>query len=314
MIHQTLPGADRSKNHTSCSGSSSPAIYCPILPALRLFLSRNLLETIPGAICELEALTVLSLRNNNLRTVPAAIGKLLNLKELNLSFNKLRWLPYEILDLVKGGTLKNLIVHPNLFLESDDFDKRHSELDDQSIESSGEVMKASHVTFLNIDGSRHSSSPPAPSRDYTLEGPYLLPAAPPNYKPSPPTSDQVSRVPSLMEVALRACTQSPQLPQLDDLLPPDCPESLPTLLALARRVKTAGGQTCTMCKRSFIIPRTEWIEWWDCTPIGDDITDKEAGFKQEIDLQTSHIPLLRRGCSWQCYPTTLNPTATPSTR
>jgi hypothetical protein len=308
MIHQIPFDANRSRYHycTFRNGSSPPVAYYAMVPSLKLFLSRNLLETIPGAICELDTLTVLSLRNNNLRTIPAAIGKLSNLVELNLSFNKLRWLPYEILALVKGGKLRILSVHPNLFLEPEDFD------DDQSTEPNEKSMKASHVTFLNIDGSRHSNSLPAPSRDYTLEGPYLLPVAPPNHKPLPPTLGRASGVPSLMEIALQACAQSPQLPQLDDLLPPDCPESLPTLLALARRVKTAGGQTCTMCKRSFIIPRTEWIEWWDCSPVSNASPRKEMPIRQEIDLQPNRVPLLRRGCSWRCCPTILNPTR-PST-
>ena len=40
-----------------------------------------------------------------------------------------------------------------------------------------------------------------------------------------------------------------------------------------------------MCGTGFIVPRTEWLEWWV----------RHAG---------EPVPFIRRGCSWACFPDT----------
>ncbi|GKT96451.1 leucine-rich repeat domain-containing protein [Colletotrichum tofieldiae] len=69
-------------------------------PALQLYLYRNPLLKLPGAIFDLEHLTVLSLRGCRLRELPPAIGKMRSLRTLNLAQNLLRYLPAELLDLM----------------------------------------------------------------------------------------------------------------------------------------------------------------------------------------------------------------------
>ncbi|KAK2075360.1 hypothetical protein P8C59_009491 [Phyllachora maydis] len=83
-------------------------------PTIRLFLANNRLTCIPGAIFNIEHLTVLSVRGNNLQELPPSIGKLKNLQTLNIGQNLLHWLPAELLDLMKyKGKLKTLSLHPN---------------------------------------------------------------------------------------------------------------------------------------------------------------------------------------------------------
>ncbi|KAF9425759.1 hypothetical protein BGZ94_007247 [Podila epigama] len=57
---------------------------------LKLFLSSNLLTTIPMHVFALHNLSVLSLRNNNIESIPAEIGLLRNLVELSVGGNLLQ--------------------------------------------------------------------------------------------------------------------------------------------------------------------------------------------------------------------------------
>ncbi|EFX02160.1 leucine rich repeat domain containing protein [Grosmannia clavigera kw1407] len=93
-------------------------------PRLQIFLSNNELTRLPGALFNLEHLTVLSLRGNGLTELPPAIGKLRNLQSLNVSLNKLRYLPAELLPLLhtygQGGRLTMLLAHPNRYFMPDE--------------------------------------------------------------------------------------------------------------------------------------------------------------------------------------------------
>jgi hypothetical protein len=88
--------------------------------AVKLFLGANPLTKAPGALFNLEYLTVLSLRNTQITELPPALGNLRNLETLNLSLNRLRYLPGELLDLLAyPSKLKGLMIHPNPFLRPD---------------------------------------------------------------------------------------------------------------------------------------------------------------------------------------------------
>jgi hypothetical protein len=111
----------------------------------------------------------------------------------------------------------------------------------------------------------------------------------------------------LLELSLRACSRTPQLPHLASELPEDCPESFIGLLGLATAKKESGGSKCTVCKRDFIIPRTEWIEWWQIAKAVDESETVSAAsqlrkVENERDAAESMVPLIRRGCSWLCVP------------
>ncbi|KAG7147269.1 hypothetical protein HYQ46_003902 [Verticillium longisporum] len=85
-------------------------------PSLKLFLFGNPLFLVPGAVFDLQHLTVLSLRGCGLRELPAAVAKLSQLETLNLAQNSLRHLPAELLDLLAApGKLKNMQLQGNDF-------------------------------------------------------------------------------------------------------------------------------------------------------------------------------------------------------
>jgi hypothetical protein len=90
------------------------------------------------------------------------------------------------------------------------------------------------------------------------------------------------------------------------MLPEPCPEYFPELLTTVAAKKESGRTRCTICKRAFIIPRTEWIEWWEITKITDKGMASAASplrqVENERDALERMVPLMRRGCSWLCVP------------
>ncbi|OTB15383.1 hypothetical protein K445DRAFT_22870 [Daldinia sp. EC12] len=98
-------------------------LFHPKERSIHLFLSNNPLSRAPGAIFNLENLTLLTLRNTNITELPPSIGKLRNLQTLNISLTRLQYLPGELLDLLKyPSKLETLKIHPNPFLLPDDPD------------------------------------------------------------------------------------------------------------------------------------------------------------------------------------------------
>ncbi|KAH0543081.1 hypothetical protein FGG08_002594 [Glutinoglossum americanum] len=281
-----------------------PTTYHPLTPNLHLFLSHNALRVLPPPLLTLTNLSVLSLRNNKLTTLPDAISRLQNLVELNVAGNRLRWLPWGVVRLVREGKLEVLRVWPNPFLERAGhvgFSRRGvaregGGADDEGVSRRLHDYRASSrrpwqptplastpPSYLLPTLTPHASSPPPPS----LTPPtvtHLSTRTAPNQPPPPP--GVTTGPPPLMSLALltllRAYGADPSFPTLPSLLPSD---SIPQRL-MRETVKAGdeGGRQCTVCRREYVIPRTEWIEWWNCVPDG-------LGMG---------VPVLRRGCRWSC--------------
>ena len=145
------------------------------------------------------------------------------------------------------------------------------------------------VTFFRFDGTLapHSQIPPTalPLDVRHLSASLSGPAA------SPPNTSSMY-APSLLDLAIRVSTQHLSHAQILSLLPPDTPPHILQVLDAAENVRKTNGsaqQVCSICGRPFIIARTEWIEYWHCTP--------DTLFCTTDDL---FWPFLRRGCSWGC--------------
>ena len=270
--------------------------YQTLTPALRLYLSNNLLEEVPGEVFHLKNLEVLSLRSNYLTEILPSIGEFNNLKELNLGSNQLNWLPWELLGLLHAN-LQKCMIYPNPFFRP--VPSTWNYVSRPKPESGEPYQVAStHIAFLDITGASLRHWPPAPS---SLPEHWPEPKADDDFL-RPPAGER-TKTPSLLELALRVCKKSPQASQFPFLIPDDSPEHLKHLLQKTWKFKEAGGKSCSICGNEYIIPRTEWIEWWYCIP--------EQGFRGHLDncvaLQKMPIPLLRRGCSWACWEENANP-------
>ena len=271
-----------------------------LTPKIQLYLAYNMLFQLPGQLFKLQNLTVLSLRHNNLTEIPSAIGDLVNLQELNLSNNRLRWLPYEILYLLSRN-LKICRFHPNPFVEPVPGPKNHT--------SPSLFACSTRPAFFRIDGTISRISLPSPTLVHTYSPIWNV--------PTPSSLDhfqQTHKIPSLFEISLRACSKSPELSQLPYLIPLGGPDTLKSCLKRTWKLKQEGGQRCSICRSVYIIPRTEWIEWWQ-VPTGAAPGHSAKNFPLPIpislgmplpspeftmSLVASVVPFVRRGCSWSC--------------
>jgi hypothetical protein len=309
--------------------------YSRFEPKIQVFLASNNLSNLPEELFNLSNLAVLSLRANQLRELPPSVGRLRNIMELNISQNGLQYLPYEILDLFsEQSRLEKFQMHPNPFQEPrfpPEVTEKPARLEREFKLGSGNHPRLARrraiahfrqswhchwrvryrarteVRFLTTNGS-HWQGPTLFNN--TSSGPQKfsngIPIAADDYVPIPPKSSSISRAPSLLEVALRGCSKTIELPHLDKILPHNHPAHFPALLARAVAKKESGGSRCTICRRSFIIPRTEWLEWWEiarnvelsiataATPLGQ--LENSRGAVEKM------VPLIRRGCSWLCMP------------
>lgn len=266
-------------------------MYSSLQPFLRLFLAGNGLSAVSGELFELDSMRVLSLRNNKLTEIPPAIRRLTKLQELNLSVNRLNFLPWELLWLIKKGDLKHLTVRPNPL----------SQIEESEI-AQCHLTSESEGSLENLKATEYEGSPPeeawapihiatGPVRRFNMEG---FPI--PDTQVSTPEQSQ-SHVPSLREVSLLSFSRSSYFDTISDEEMADFPSLMLRLLRYAREVRSAGGRSCSVCHRSFVIARTEWVEWWDCSTY-------ENGLKgpRVSGEKLRPLPFRRLGCSLACVP------------
>lgn len=273
-----------------------------------------------------------------MRELPSRLGQLKRIVELNLANNSLHYLPYEILELLGSASrLHSLQLHPNPFYQPDLLysqlqnggpTPRKSPLTPGSgispVRWNIDYRCRSQVRFLDISGNLikgprlpddHSlfDSSSTEVKSFTRErvmNHIAIPCALPGEVPEPPrTPSADSTAPSLLELAVRAYTQTPHMPDLGEWLGSAdfVPDHLSRVLKDAQTLREteAGDRRCTICNRIFIIPRTEWIEWWEMEKDQRNVPSGASPLRQ-IDNQRDEIerlvPLMRRGCSWKCLP------------
>lgn len=103
---------------------------------------------------------------------------------------------------------------------------------------------------------------------------------------------QHNAVPSLFDLALQSAikTSKHEVVHLPSMLPEDAPATVLRGLKTASDVFEEGGRICSVCSRSYVVPRTEWVEYW------------HLGKSGSIDKTKIFLPFLRRGCSLNCVP------------
>lgn len=295
-------------------------------PELKLYLAMNRLTRVPGAIFDLTHLTILSLRGNKLTELPPAIAKLQHLKELNVSQNRLRSLPVELLDLFTyGNNLHTLAVHPNPFWQPEE--DLNGQVSRDNNQSNGALLysyaesisvatphlvsrslgrsplQLSNTTGRILSDFRFPTDHRA--RILAIEGPGA------SSSPSSLTSSEsrnsltgASRVPSLLETALRACYRSTQLPEMGYYIP-DGLSHLRKLVERAQRQKEIGGLVCSRCRTPTVVPTVEWVEWRDvrtCQRVKNETPAQVRVVPLSMAEGERTVPFVHRGCSWRCGP------------
>ncbi|KAG6001915.1 hypothetical protein E4U43_001213 [Claviceps pusilla] len=291
-------------------------------PELKMYLAMNRLRLIPGALFELQHLTILSLRGNKLSEIPPAIAKLSNLKQLNVSQNRLRSLPAELMRLFDLG-LRDLVLHPNPFFEPESslsFERALDENDDrlkstverlvsrflgrsplQVSDSMGQVLSAfkfpsysesNKVAVADGGGGGGGDDDDDDDDDDNNNNNNSVDVG--HVVPMP------SRVPSLVELAVRSCYSTNELPQLSHYIP-DGLSHIRGLLERAVRQKEMGGISCTKCQKLVVVPAMEWVEWRDIHTVDKTSSGRIVRALSVADDERA-IPFLHRGCSWQCGP------------
>ncbi|KAJ5266741.1 hypothetical protein N7478_009549 [Penicillium angulare] len=285
--------------------------YTSLQPFLSIYLSGNSLIQLHRELFELNALKVLSVRNNKLHEIPSTIKKLTSLEVLNVSVNRLVSLPWELLSLLDKGDLKHLTARPNPFPYLDEtcdvakwywaLREREDKYDEYDSEPDCDLVpffNAPRFTEYN-----DSSDPPpnawtaihvatSPTKRLDMEGKAVEEPLLPSIQ-----SQRNTNAPSLREVALRAVCKLPDLDHLTEEELADFPALVIPLMQQVKKIRAAGGQSCSVCEKEYIIPRTEWLEWWDIIP-------HENGMKRPRSSGETlrPLPFKRFGCSWVCVP------------
>lgn len=142
-------------------------------------------------------------------------------------------------------------------------------------------LTSSAVRYLDVDGSL--LRPAGVFRGLTDREQF---AAVVNPFVNRPEHADASKVPSLLETALRSAQANFCMQDIPDDIPP----ALRSGLDSAAKGVEYGNERCAVCDCQFIIARAEWMEYWF------------NGFPSQVDGLTAEsvLPFLRRVCSWQC--------------
>jgi hypothetical protein len=294
-------------------------------PELKLFLSNNELTRLPGAIFNIEHLTVLSLRGNRLEEIPSSIGQLRNLHTLNIASNKLRYLPGSLLKLLHSRQMKDFIYHSNPFIcPAKDFEipplgkliiptwavalptavylartaVQYLNASGHSVTGEELLLAEPYTPLLVCDVLEEDGMGQEGSKDDKDEGTQIednvdYAATPTSSSPRYPEGSFTGRVPCLVELALRSCYRSSQLLEITRML--DKNQFGPLLTKLLRGMeiqKSEGGRVCCNCSHAFVMPMTQWVEFWDPAAIPTKCAEA--------------VPFLKQGCSWSCLPSKQN--------
>ncbi|KAL4935672.1 hypothetical protein BDV06DRAFT_228605 [Aspergillus oleicola] len=296
------------------------------LDALRvLSLRNNKLTQIPHAIRRLTKLQELNLSVNRLTVLPWELLWLIrkgDLKQLTVRPNPLMQIGDEGVEIARWHFPFTPI--PVQGPEDEDEDEDDSEVGDEN----GNAI-AMRELITNLKAVEYDGPPPeeawapihvatGPVQRFNAEG-FPIPDTNPattsmptltsTYPQSQFLSTTPTRVSSLREAALLSFSKSsyfdtiPPLsesdsdPDFDSGFYANFPPLMLRLLRIARDVRSAGGRSCSVCHRSFVIARTEWVEWWD-------VSTYENGLKgaRSSGERLRALPFRRVGCSLGCLP------------
>ena len=258
----------------------SSGTFTALEPELQLSLKNNELTTIPSKLYGLKHLNMLSIQNNSITELSPAIRRSTKLTHLNVAMNDLHFLPWELVELTDYYELASMRLLPNPLFEpvinsQDSFQDPFI----KGLPGFKECKYYSRVAYLDIRGRPVDGVSPS-----TCDK--AKPLRPCDASSRPSDQYFASKVPSLYEQALRICAGYTE--DFSPYLSVDLPSHVMESLKAAQELDLP---QCSVCSKRYVVPRTEWIEWWTGLPVYSHVG----------------IPLLRRGCSWHCGPDALVP-------
>ena len=146
----------------------------------------------------------------------------------------------------------------------------------------------SSIAYFHADGTPVGGSPPAPSRCPPHQH-YIASVRSAHLAIKSELVADSSCGFSLVELILRECTKKNNLGSLSFYLPKDAPPAISDAIQRAKKVTAMPIHLCSVCRRKYIQPRAEWIEYWRY--------DLRTLSCSAEDIAT---PFLRRACSWKC--------------
>ncbi|KAK3677813.1 hypothetical protein LTR78_002663 [Recurvomyces mirabilis] len=290
-----------------------------------LSLRNNHLTELPPAIARLERLQELNIASNNIRDLP---WELLSYFERNIRINVRPNPFYQPTDLfaepspVQAGASTDDDGRPDDAASAvDDVESLRERstnhkglplrevletrlrlgrlLVEQQCQTTAEVMKrslsddsliylaSSAIRFFNVDGtqSRQTGAARVQPKDWSAT---VTPLA------NAPDLSGSNKAPSLFELALRSIQSTNDI---SEFLPGhgshghDYGLSSSIMAALSRaavNTATHGNDTCSTCRKRYIVARAEWLEYWS------------HGSHAKPLAPDSTLPFLRKACSWAC--------------
>jgi hypothetical protein len=284
-----------------------------------LMMSNNRLSRVPGMLFSVENLVDLTLWRNELTELPPAIAQCRNLRSLNVACNRLRYLPFELIE--RLAMLHTLSIAGNDFFIPDIALHPDQPSSFWGIRGNGPPTESDKdrlavwyvgrgpVQYTDTAGGIYSSFRVPPAGRWWNR----IPIQDPSEQPGPLARRQVgesmthpssnvppplSRVPSLVEFCARSLAKSGWPEEYDDTASE--PDILATAIDAAAQARYKGGQFCAICKKPYVIARTQWIEFFIYDPYRDEskiTSDWTPEYKTSIA-----VPCLRSGCSWKCVP------------
>jgi ribosomal protein S27AE len=329
-LHQMIKHA-----HDDLTRPPSEDLFAPLTPSLQLFLSGNLLTSLPPELFNLINITVLSLWNNSLKEIPTSIIRLPKLAELNIAGNQLSYLPWELLHMLRSTEDScKVSLRPNPFnvprLSTEAELPSHTEASSGQAGSSHAapaLLRQLDMRFIRgrqaLNGGDEDATPKkkrnskeqliflAPSRILFRESEGAIARsglsmageeesaweAPVLGTQYPPRSQASTTAPSLFELSLRSAQLSYDLRDVSSNLSREMPPTVCRALEEAAKGVEYGNERCTTCSQSFVVARAEWLEYWFHGHEYYDLSEEKI------------LPFKRKACSWNCAQVTAVGTA-----
>ncbi|KAI0968866.1 hypothetical protein F4678DRAFT_188574 [Xylaria arbuscula] len=172
--------------------------------------------------------------------------------------------------------------------------------------SRGSVLSKFHLPCEEL-GDHAQSGRAEEKRHVTLQTESLsLPSTPQLQGRASDVASKRSHVLSLFELASKSASRAAQIWDLNSYFTTQAPSSVLQTIERIATQSTLNGNSgtlpCSICGRQITTPTAQWIEWWDIAKAEHKTGEILALEPLSTNAEENAIPFLKRGCSWNCVP------------